>query len=775
LKPISRPAWSASLGAVVSILLVLGLVVAVAAGRARLGFGATLDVVLTMVGFLVAAGVIGAGVWATLWMARKVSARLAVGVIGLGLAGILVMGMLFPSPMTRLLVLSVVILAGWVGAAAGALLRPLPSGEKNLSLPVRRRAFAALNLGVALLASAGAVGWLVWPPGADASTEAVVEAPRPTFLGIPNPGLPGSYLVETFTYGSGTDARRPAYRDGVLFQTPSVNLAPLLPGFRGWNAGVHRSHWGFGLENTPLNAQVWMPAGTPPTHGADDVAEVAGFPLVLIIPGIDPDSERSESGYAYLGELLASRGYVVVAIDVNFLGGPRISDRAAEMPVRAWLALEHLRLLTEWKSLDPEGLPRDMDLDRIALLGHSRGGEAAALAASLNSLGRYPDDASIPMAFGFRIRGVVALAPTDRFYRPSGRGTTLSDVSYMVLHGSHDGDVLSFLGTGQYQRALIREGSDAFKASVFAVGMNHSNFNSERTGSDHPGPLGLLLDRSRLVSPAAQRAATTVFTSAFLEAVLRGDARYRIMLREPRLAGDWLPPIDFVTRFDDGRTYVLADFEGDLDPGSTSVEGGRLLGRHLTVWREETLRLRDLRGVSQENSAVRLAWDPTSAARGEPSFEMVLPADIDPAVIDPAGSLVFSLGSLSPGSGVADLSVELESTDGVRVRLPLDVFGPVPGPVVPRIWRIAALDALMTRGAEQVLQSFQIPLAVFAIADPSLDLERLGTVRFVFDRSPRGVLLLDDIGFRLPALSSDSALAGVGGGVSGGFSGGGGP
>ncbi len=49
-------------------------------------------------------------------------------------------------------------------------------------------------------------------------------------------------------------------------------------------------------------------------------------------------SRPSEPGYAYLGEHLASQGYVVAAIDQNFLNGLFFFDgQFEEMPLRAWL------------------------------------------------------------------------------------------------------------------------------------------------------------------------------------------------------------------------------------------------------------------------------------------------------------------------------------------------------------------------------------------------------------------------------------------------------
>jgi len=47
--------------------------------------------------------------------------------------------------------------------------------------------------------------------------------------------------------------------------------------------------------------------------------------------------------------------------------------------------------------------------------------------------------------------------------------------------------------------------------------------------------------------------------------------------------------------------------------------------------------------------------------------------------------------------------------------------------------------------SEIVLQTFGLPLVVFADENPDFDPSRLVRIRFVFNRSPRGVVVLDDV------------------------------
>ena len=66
------------------------------------------------------------------------------------------------------------------------------------------------------------------------------------------------------------------------------------------------------------------------------------FPLVLIVHGNHLMEQFSDEGYAYLGEMLASRGFIAVSVDENFLNYSfwgNIPDN--DMKVRAWILLKH--------------------------------------------------------------------------------------------------------------------------------------------------------------------------------------------------------------------------------------------------------------------------------------------------------------------------------------------------------------------------------------------------------------------------------------------------
>jgi hypothetical protein len=175
-----------------------------------------------------------------------------------------------------------------------------------------------------------------------------------------------------------------------------------------------------------------------PRAGATPGTEPAWVRVPVIVIDADPTGLRAEipshRGYTYLQETLARAGIVSVSMSHNIANrlGSFVQTRA-EMILGC---LDHLRRLNR----DP-GSPfhGKLDLNRVGLLGHSRGGDAVVAAANLNRRsGR-------SRAYG--IQAVVSLAPTDltglaappvpRFRMR--RGVT---GGYLVVYGSHDGDVI---------------------------------------------------------------------------------------------------------------------------------------------------------------------------------------------------------------------------------------------------------------------------------------------------------------------------------------------
>ncbi|WP_054740660.1 poly(ethylene terephthalate) hydrolase family protein [Cellulosilyticum ruminicola] len=125
---------------------------------------------------------------------------------------------------------------------------------------------------------------------------------------------------------------------------------------------IKKKYQGYDLNCVPLRGQIWYPK------------EVNHCPTLFIVHGNHDYREESYLGYAYLGEYLASSGYVVVSVDenaCNFLNN--------ENDARAILLLENIASVLEYNQDSKYPIYQKIDETKLALAGHSRGGEAISV------------------------------------------------------------------------------------------------------------------------------------------------------------------------------------------------------------------------------------------------------------------------------------------------------------------------------------------------------------------------------------------------------------
>jgi len=588
-------------------------------------------------------------------------------------------------------------------------------------------------------------------------------------LDVEDPSTEGPHEVAFLYYGSGTDRQRAVYRDSVSIVTPTVDASKLVD--LGDDASSRNDYWGFSPDSFPLNARVWYPEGA------------GRHPLVLVVHGNHSMKEYSDPGYGYLGRLLASRGYIVASVDQNFINGAIDQENDG----RGWLLLEHLK---QWERFDAEeGNPFHgrVDLERIALVGHSRGGEAVANAAAFNRLERYPDDATLTFDYGFDIRSVVAIAPVDGQYRPTDRLVPFRDVNYMVFHGSHDGDVTSFHGLRPYDRLRFTDGASRFKTAIYVYRANHGQWNTVWGPHDNGPRSPRILDLRGLMPGEDQRRFARVYVSAFLDATVLGRDRYLPLFRDHRVAGDWLPPTMYVTELEHSSFRALARFEEDIDVTTGTAPGVRIRGEGLATWREDRLQLRSSNrpttSSSQDNQGVWVGWNRRVAGSDTlappPSYRIRLPPRLGERW-GLTGSTVLGLrlapihdvpppggaggedadSGPEPPPGLSDpeapavdeepleLTLEVEDAEGRTAAVALSRYGPIRRPLEMSILRRKDLEEERFASLyELVLQSFRVPLSDFTAETPELDPTRLREVRLVFDRTEAGTVVVDDVGF----------------------------
>ena len=152
-----------------------------------------------------------------------------------------------------------------------------------------------------------------------------------------------------------------------------------------------------------IRAHAWRPLANSPVRVAvpsvaqpDAPLQPGGrLPVVLISHGL----LNWATAFNYLAEHLASRGYVVLAMEHD--------DEGASNPLAAALLLRPLdqagalRSLQKWDATPGHRLHQRLALDRVAMVGYSMGGYGALVSAGARV-------ASDGMAFGYVPGGVMA-------------------------------------------------------------------------------------------------------------------------------------------------------------------------------------------------------------------------------------------------------------------------------------------------------------------------------------------------------------------------------
>jgi hypothetical protein len=664
---------------------------------------------------------------------------------------------------SAVLVLLLVLLGGAVSVLLG-------KGD-NKAKPSQRIAASILLTAGLSLAVVLAV-WLIGP-GNDpylANQEPVSGRPGAA-LNAPNPSDKGSCPVKKLSYGSGTDLRRPEFGRSVAIKTTAIDARPLVKkNLQGFRAKVRKWYWGFGPDQFPLNGRVWYPDGTGP------------FPLVLIVHGNHNMDEYSDPGYAYLGELLASRGFILVSIDENFMNGSWIGGINKENGVRGWILLKHLELWRGWNESAGNPFFRKVDLSNIALIGHSRGGEAIAHAAAFNRLSNFPDDANVRFNFNFTIRTLIAIAPIDGQYEPANQPVPVQNVNYLVLQGSHDSDVSIFAGFRPYRRVKFTDGQYWMKAAIYTYRANHGQFNTVWGSYDGGPPFDRFINTGPLLKGEEQRQIARVYISGFLETTLHGKSEYVPMFRDYRSAAAWLPRTIYLSQFEDSQFKVISNFDNTIDVTQATVPGGIQAGENLNLWRAQELKGRS--DYSFKNNAVFLGWDNEERKgadkKGTAAYSITLPdALAEQWQLNGKARLAFSAADTDEdphqaevkdekkdsGEGEKekkkvsdkekdkkrdpiDLTLELVSRDGTAARLALSRFLPIQPALKVKFTKWDYIESeFYKKPNETVFQSFEIPLEEFTRAAPAFDPSRLKTIRFRFDRTKKGMIALDEIGF----------------------------
>jgi hypothetical protein len=218
-----------------------------------------------------------------------------------------------------------------------------------------------------------------------------------------------------------------------------------------------------------------------------DTDKVAGenrLPVAVLVHGQHAGwqaspTKRNHEGYTYLQNELARHGILSVAVDMNAANW----FDSALVEMRAQMTLGALDALRELDKDAKSPFHNRINFDKVALIGHSRGGEAVVRAAEINK------SQTRPVRYGIQV--VCSLAPTDvSGTTPAGAHWPRLDPDaaaipfYAVVYGALDGDASGAGGAGSFGGTGFRlyDRAQTQKAMVFLDHCGHNRFNSVWAG-----------------------------------------------------------------------------------------------------------------------------------------------------------------------------------------------------------------------------------------------------------------------------------------------------
>ncbi|MBL4685934.1 MAG: hypothetical protein JKY37_15165 [Nannocystaceae bacterium] len=479
----------------------------------------------------------------------------------------------------------------------------------------------------------------------------------------------------------------------------------------------------------------------------------------------------SYEGYAFAATTLASHGYIVVSVSADGINAADNNTLDGGADARGYLIVAHLTQWAEFATAGAEPFGDKyvgaVDLERIGVVGHSRGGEGAARAVLIDQA----NDGIIG------IDAALLLAPVD-FTRP-----TLSDVALGIVLPYCDGDVTDLQGAHYFDDARYAAPGDLTPKYIFTMyGMNHNFFNTvwspssfvAAAGDDFqnlteifessdpdcsPGPGSSRLTESQ------QQGALVAYMAAFFRRHLGEEEEFDDVLRGNVTPAAARGPIFTTYQAPDDPTERLDVNALDDDVALQT----NTLGETVTA---DGLKVYDLCGLEDANAIIDHCVDELGSIQGmvfdsrqphtpglgqlriafgpDARWTNTLPAGTDVSALQFV-QLRAGVDFEGPGQAASAVEARLELTDtaGVSASVALsdytDALQPAPGTLTPFL-------------PKKILHGIRVPLVDFE----GIDLSDLASVAVVFDGAPRG-LLLSDLAFSDAVIENDPSGTGTGG------------
>ncbi|MBN2796937.1 MAG: hypothetical protein JXR88_16115 [Clostridia bacterium] len=532
--------------------------------------------------------------------------------------------------------------------------------------------------------------------------------------------IPKGYDITQGIYGNIDYLNRFDFDEEFQSETTSVSY------FLGAWGKSRAQFLGYNVFDIPLNGQFYMPEG----KGA--------FPVVLVVHGNHEMTLSSETGYDYLGKYLAQRGFFVVSVDENCFNYSTYDSEflddslGNENDARAYVLLSHLRYLEKLNQNQDSYFYQKLDFENIALMGHSRGGEAVAISEYFNSIQTLPNDSRKHLGMNYNIKSIVAIAPTDGQFQPANRYIDLENVNYLLLHGSNDMDVSYMTGNNQYERLSLTE-PGYFKSAVWIYGANHGYFNETWYPYDTSPIGGKTHNIASLLERDTQEEIASQLISYFLTSTLK-DVDYEVGFKNIANFVD-LPETLYLTQYNNGMEEVIANFSEDDVLESATMDSVYISSSGLTKWYEGTSKLKG------RKSLIYGAYLDT-----EGYYEGILKFTKDDFyTLTNQDAIYLTLGDMTEGNKeLTELFVRLTDIYGKTSELNIGSIGLLQHYFEVILTKFPWFED--TNRSETHFQSYELPLQFFSNQD--IEWTQIKSIAIVVPKDYKRKLFIKEIGIR---------------------------
>jgi hypothetical protein len=413
-----------------------------------------------------------------------------------------------------------------------------------------------------------------------------------------------------------------------------------------------------------------------------------------------PSRKPNHMGYMGLLERLASHGIIAVSIDAYDLTGPVpqwISERSDLIlkHLELWSHMNNTATFVSYPDFFAGRFANHVDMTKISVSGHSRGGEASVGAYMRNAL----------LASPFNIVSVSSLAPVD------GQSYVLPDVPYFVILPAADGDVSNLSGMRIYDRAGsgLPTPDGTTKSGIDVYGASHNFFNTVWAADVDDGAPG----RDDYIPAADQQRLGETYLIAWARIHLNSEVVYEDLFRGklsfPSIAGRKIYP------FRHEKSHSKIESGGG---GSAVASGGATVASVSSPSVHQTQALR----VVWTSSSAQITYTVPLGQRDASSFEVL------------SFRAAQTNSALNPASGNQDFQVELIGGGHTKATY-VGRFGAIPKP-----YNRSGTD-------QNVMTTIRIPLHSFIMNHSGVTLDNIDTIRIKFTNPTSGEIYADDIEF----------------------------